>query len=570
MPSYVLGVHDGHNGSAAILKDGNIVFAIQEERIRGQKNYSGWPEKAIEACLAAAGISPEQVDHVAIAALRRTPQHMRTTNMQYAAKREATRWGYFRRWFMWYPVFYLCPNIGASERLEQCARLGLRKGRVQRYDHHLGHAGHAYFGMREKPDERYLVITIDGFGDRYSATISIGEKGKLQRIATSHMNNSLGMVYATVTGQMGFTMQEHEYKLMGMAPYASPKYAEDAAEKFRALIDVDEDGMKLVRKTIEPSIVYARRIREIIMSERFDNVCAGLQLVTEEVVVKLVKAAIKKTGIRKVLCSGGVFMNVKANKRIMELPEVDYLGVAPSPGDESLSIGIAWYAHAQRGGKSAADEIHPLEGLYLGTDVDDAEAERVVKESGHQFTRYDDIETEIAKLLAAGEPVARCKGRMEFGARALCNRSILADPKNLDIVRVINRMVKKRDFWMPFAPVVRRDRVPEYFTNPKNFRSPYMMLTFDTYDHNFRDLIAAVQNADLTARAQVLEEHHNPDVWRLMKKFEELTGRGVLLNTSFNLHGYPIVHGPQEAMFVFNNSGLTYLAVGPYLVHKSE
>lgn len=170
-------------------------------------------------------------------------------------------------------------------------------------------------------------------------------------------------------------------------------------------------------------------------------------------------------------------------------------------------------------------------------------------------------------MLANGHPAARCKGRLEFGARALGNRSFLADPSNQDVVRVINQMVKKRDFWTPFAPVVRRERMQEYFVNPKELPSPYMMLTFDTRD-NFRDLIAAVHNADLTARAQVLEESHNAEYYRILQLFEQHTGRGMLLNTSFNLHGLPVVRGPQEALHVFENSRLNHLALGPFMVTK--
>jgi carbamoyltransferase len=380
------------------------------------------------------------------------------------------------------------------------------------------------------------------------------------------MGNSIGSIYGIVTGAMGFVPQEHEYKLMGMAPYASPRYAEAAANAFRALIEVDAEHLAFRRKTWEPTFCYPRRILKLINGMRFDNVCAGLQVVCEEVVVGLVQAAIRKTDLRRVLCAGGVFMNVKANKRLMELPEVDHLGIVPSCGDESLSFGAAWYAHAQHD-PAAAAAIPPLAGAYLGPDFDEAETADAVRASGHEFRRHDDVETEVAKVLAAGHPVARCKGRIEFGARALGNRSILADPANQDIVRIINRMVKKRDFWMPFAPVVRRENVPKYFVNPKNFASPYMMLTFDTRD-NFRDFIAAVHNADLTARAQILEESHNPDYYRILKVFEQLTGRGVMLNTSFNLHGYPIVLGPKDALNVFDNSGLSYLAVGDYLVHK--
>lgn len=567
MANYVIGVHDGHNSAASILKDGQVLFAIQEERLNNKKNYSGFPVESIRACLDFAAVHPREVAQFALAGMRRTPIAYRTSDQRMASKREATLYGYMRRLFLWYPYFYLNSNLGWSERLQAAKQLGFTKQQVQRYDHHLGHAATAYFGMREDPETRYLVVTMDGGGDMLCCTVSIGEFGKLTRIASTPRTASLGTIYGITTGQMGFTTLEHEYKLMGMAPHASPKYAEESANLFRSLIRVDKQNLRLRRQTLAPTFCCSRRIRRMISSIRFDTVCGGLQLATEEIIVDLVRAAIKKTGIRRVLCAGGVFMNVKANKRVMELPEVDYLGVAPSCGDESMCMGIAWYAYSIIGGSRAADQIPPLGSIYFGNDVSEEDTAEVVKSSGYDYKRYDDIEAEVAKVLVAGHAVARCKGRLEFGARALGNRSILADPKNLDIVRIINRMVKKRDFWMPFAPVVCRELVHKYLVNPKSFFSPYMMLTFDTKE-NFNDFVAAVHSGDLTARVQMVEQTHNPDYYRILKTFEEITGRGVLLNTSFNLHGYPIVLGPKEAMSVFKNSGLIYLAVGQYLVHK--
>ncbi|HEY3243848.1 MAG TPA: carbamoyltransferase C-terminal domain-containing protein [Phycisphaerae bacterium] len=567
MAHYILGVHDGHNASAAILKNGELLFAIQEERLSGIKNHNGFPFESVKACLDFARIAPKDVAQLALVTMRRTPMGQRSTDMAAAFRRDASLYGMARR-LGWYAYIRVHENLGWKERQRCAASLGFAPAQLQRYDHHLGHAATAYFGMREVPHTPYLVVTLDGSGDLSCGTISTAQNGQITRIATTPLTDSLGTIYAFITGAMGFVPLEHEYKLMGMAPYAAEKYARQVADQFHALLRVDEDALRFRRSTWEPTFCYNRRLKDLISGLRFDNVCAGLQLFTEDLMVQLIRAAIRKTGIRRVLCAGGVFMNVKANKRIMEMPEVDYLAVAPSSGDETMCMGIAWYAHALTGGAGAADGIPPLGPFFLGSDVHEDDAAAVVKDSGHEHTRHDDIEAEVARLLAAGHPVARCKGRMEFGARALGNRSILADPRNQDIVRIINQMVKKRDFWMPFAPVVRRERIHEYVSNPKNFPSPYMMLTFDARE-NFRDFIAAVHNADLTARMQVLEESHNPEYYRILKLFEGLTGRGVLLNTSFNLHGYPIVLGPKEALFVFDNSGLTYLAVGQYLVKKA-
>lgn len=563
-PQYIIGVHDGHNAAASIVADGQLIFAIQEERLVGEKNFYGFPSRSVQACMSFAGVGPEQVAELAFVTMRRTPTTYRATSQLDSARRDATVPGIMRR-LLWYPVYRFNEGMGWAERKTEAHNLGFSADQCTRYPHHLGHAATAYFGMREDHDTRYLVVTIDGKGDLECATVSIGHAGKLEQIASTPFTDSLGTIYALTTGAMGFRPLEHEYKLMGMAPYASPKYVEESAKAFSSLISVDRDDLRFRRQTPEPTFMLQRRLSRMITGMRFDNVCAGLQAACEEAVLELIRAAVAKTGIRRVLCAGGVFMNVKANKRILELDEVDYLGVAPSCGDESSSYGIAWYAHTKRSGPEAARAIEPLGALYLGTDVEEDDVAATLGASGHDYERFDDIESEVAKVLAAGHPVARCKGRLEFGARALGNRSILADPKNADVVRVINQMIKKRDFWMPFAPVVRRERMHDYFVAPEGTRSPYMMLTFDTKD-NVSDLMGAVHNADLTARAQVIEEEHNPDYYRVLSQFESITGRGVLLNTSFNLHGFPVVLGATEALHVFDNSGLEYLAVGQYLV----
>jgi carbamoyltransferase len=296
---------------------------------------------------------------------------------------------------------------------------------------------------------------------------------------------------------------------------------------------------------------------------RFDSLCAGLQLFTEELMTRWVRAAVTRTGVRRVLAAGGVFMNVKANKAISELEEVDRLEAFPSCGDESLAFGACYLAAHERG-----EEILPLEHCYLGNDLGRAECQAALLGlEGVEVEEPADMAGRAAGLLAEGKIVARAAGPMEFGARALGNRSILADPVDQDVVRIINRMIKKRDFWMPFAPVVMRAEAAECFRNPKDLPSPYMMNTFDSTAQR-RGFMAAVHQADLTARPQLLEEGQNPEYEAILRGFARLTGRKVLLNTSFNLHGYPVVCSAQDAVEVLRNSGLTRLILGPFLVSK--
>jgi carbamoyltransferase len=373
-------------------------------------------------------------------------------------------------------------------------------------------------------------------------------------------------VYAWVTFGMGFVPLEHEYKLMGMAPYASEQAAEEVAQIFRRHLGRGPDGLTFQRRTRQRMAdVYYDRLEKELRGKRFDYICAGLQLFTEEMLCHWVSNAVRATGVHRVLAAGGVFMNVKANKRIAELPEVESFEAFPSCGDETLSLGAYYLASADHFG---SDSVAPLCHFYLGDAPQEHEVTAALEHSGLPWERPANMADAVADLLVAGHPVARCAGPMEFGARALGNRSILADPKNQDVVRVINRMVKKRDFWMPFAPMVMEHRQHDYLRNPKNLPSPYMMMTFDTKE-NFRDLIAAVHGADLTCRAQIVSPQQNPEVHDILTAFERRTGRGVVLNTSFNLHGYPIVRTAEEALFVLKNSGLEHMQVGDFLVHKT-
>ncbi|HVE94936.1 MAG TPA: carbamoyltransferase N-terminal domain-containing protein, partial [Acidimicrobiales bacterium] len=463
MPRYVVGVHDGHNASAAILKDDELLFAVQEERLVHSKNYYGFPHRSVTACLEAAGVTAADVDELAFATMRHTPARLRSTDQRAVAEREESLVGSLRRLVGWQLVHRVHSSLGWKERLQAAQQLGFPRNRCERYDHHLGHAATAYFAVREDPSTPYLIVTLDGYGDLLCGSVSVAERGRLRRIAHTPFTDSIGTIYAYVTGAMGFTPLEHEYKLMGMAAYAADAHAQEAAAVFRKLISVDREDLRLRRHTKLPTFALRRQLQESISGMRFDNVCAGLQLVCEEIVVGLVAAAVAKTGIRRVLCAGGVFMNVKANKRIMELPEVDFIAVPPSCGDESLSMGVAWQARATAHG---GDGIEPLRSAYLGPDFSPVDAEKAIVASGHPYSRPAALEDEVAAVLAAGAPVARCAGRLEFGARALGNRSILADPANLDVVRVINRMVKKRDFWMPFAPLVSEARASDYLQNP--------------------------------------------------------------------------------------------------------
>jgi carbamoyltransferase len=472
----------------------------------------------------------------------------------------------------WTPLYRYYVSRVRRERLKNILKLGFEEKKIVFVNHHLCHAASAYFGSPWRRD-KVLVLTLDGGGDRICSTVYIGKGYSLKLIAQTPDDASLGNIYSRVTFMMGFVPWEHEYKIMGLAPYAEESKGRRVYEKFKHYLDLDDKNpLKFKRKIPEPTALIYRRLMKDLALERFDWIARGLQTFTEELILKWVRFAIQKTGIRKLALAGGVFMNVKVNKRIMELPEVEKLFVFPSCGDESNSIGAAFWVYVQKCKEHGNEpNIPPLGPIYFGPPIDresvELELENYRKKFKFSYTYYENIEKVVGELLAEGEIVARAKGRMEFGARALGNRSILADPSDLNNVRKINMMIKKRDFWMPFAPTILKEREKDYIINPKNIPSPYMILSFDTTEKR-EEFIGAVHQADYTARPQVLEKSWNEEYYEILKTFEKHTGIGVILNTSFNLHGYPIVYGAKEALWVMENSGLKYLALDNYLIEK--
>ena len=560
-----LGLYDGHNAAGALLGQGRILRGLQEERLTGTKNFYGPPEKAVRWLLEAENCRPGDIDQICIASRYiPTARDPRSVKDNYDApfsfkpgERVAGLLGSLT------PYRNLRTRQRMEERRQLAADWGFKPDQVVFFDHHQAHAATAYFGLRRDP-EPYLVLTLDGSGDGLSGSVWRGAGDQLEPLATTLRPDSLGEVYAATTHLLGFMPLEHEYKLMGMAPYAATSYARPIADTYHGYVGLDPSNpLRLKRKIAEPLSRIGPRLQRDLALSRFDNICAGLQLFVEELIAGWVQACIAATGINRVLAAGGVFMNVKANKIISELEEVEYFEAFPSCGDESLALGACYM-----GARAAGEEVAPLDHYYLGNDLGADECRRALDGlEGVAVEEPADMAQRAAALLAEGKIIARAAGPMEFGARALGNRSILADPVNQDVVRIINRMIKKRDFWMPFAPVVRRREAGRYFDNPKNLPSPYMMNTFASTGRR-GEFMAAVHNADLTARPQLVEEGQNPPYEAILDYFADLTGRHVLLNTSFNLHGLPIVCSAADAIYVFENSGLEHLILGPFLVAK--
>jgi carbamoyltransferase len=566
----ICGINSSHTASAALLRDGKLISALQEERPTREKNRRGFPEQAIGHLLKSQGLGWQDVDAYVFGGYGSYADT--TTKTNEAANRirgykMAAGWsGQVKRLLQKTPARGLVHHWRRERQIERLLAHGVDRARIFTIEHHRCHAATAYFGRGI--DEDALVITVDGAGDSLCATVSLPRPGgKLERIATIQEEHSIGNLWEVITALMGMVPMEHEYKLMGMAPYASGDRVEKAKELFSSAFELSDGIWRLAPGVPNPTYAYEfwRRRLEFV---RFDYICAGLQSFTEEFLTEWVRRWLQKTGRRKLRLSGGVFMNVKLNKTIGELPEVDDLYVFPSCGDETNALGAAWAYLSDQG---QADRIEPLESLYLGpepTPEDYQEAAERARELGWRVSKPKDLEAAMADLLSQGEVVARAQGREEFGARALGNRSILADPTRPDVVRTVNNAIKCRDFWMPFAPSVMAECADRYIHNPKGFTAPYMILAFDS--RNTPEVKAACHPEDGTIRPQVVTKVQNQSYHRLLECFHEKTGRGALMNTSFNIHGEPIVSSPADAIDVMRRSGLLHLALGPFLISKQS
>lgn len=582
-PITIISIHFGHNATVALLKDGKITDCVSEERFNRIKNSTGFPHKALSYIKNKAG---ENVDYYVFT--QKYPwgyNFLKATGFQSIPYNETqpTAPKIPLRLRLWQKHYYkknrdamlnsvkkIESNLALRDEMENyfSELLQVPKEKILYADHHLTHALSAKFFT--KRDSKNLIFTLDGEGDGLSATVSVLNGNDIEVLSKNNKAFSLGYLYREVTAFLGMKPDEHEFKVMGLAPYAKTEHVEKLLPLFEKILWINnkdefesEIPMPIIKYYLVSNFLY----------KRFDTIAGAIQLFTEKITSDWITRWIRRTNIDNICLSGGVAMNVKMNERIAELTGVSQLSVVPSAGDESTVFGGCFVGY-----KKFCDEhnlkcaVTPVTDLYLGTSYDRSEIEKFLRENNY-FEKYNitepqNIELAVAQLLANNNVVARFSGRMEFGARALGNRSILANPRSYENVRIINEMIKNRDFWMPFAASIIEEDEKRYIINPKNTPSDFMAITFNTTPAAQIDLVGAIHPYDKTSRPQIVKKVTNPGYHELISEFKRLTGTGGILNTSFNLHGEPNVESPTDAMHTFENSGLSYMALDSFLISK--
>ena len=565
---YYLGIHDGHNASVALSCDGNLLACYQEERFVKEKNYDGFPGMALEKILIDFDVKASEITKVGVNGKYQPSPLSREQRLQAFKKRSDEKIKVKRflksRGF----VKKSLVNLNKKLRLERVCKAGFKSDQIVFLDHHLLHASAAYFGSKML-DTESLVLTNDGSGDGYSAKVYVARDGGLEQISAISDRASIGHLYSIFTYLLGMVPLEHEYKIMGMEPYCDQARAEQFRDELNELFCFDSATSLTWAYRSGRDIFYdVPFLERLIRHKRFDVVMGGLQMFIEEFLQEWVRRCVEQTQIQNVCLSGGTFMNVKANQCIMNLPKVKNIFVFPSCGDESNAIGACFWLTAS----SPNPKIEVMKDVYLGPDIaypeDIEEALRSSTNTKITYSCPDDVNSDVADLLVAGHVVGRFNGREEFGARSLGNRAILADPMAKNVVKHINELVKNRDFWMPFACSIKAARFDDYVIGNDKNDPEYMIMTYDTVNKKRPEMLGGIHPYDSTVRPQLLLPEVNPEYHSLFEAFEKLTGRGVIMNTSLNLHGLPLAHDFQDCVQIMVNSGLRYLQFGKFLLEK--
>ena len=588
MAIHILGISAFYHDSAACLvRDGQIVAAAQEERFTRVKHDPGFPRNAIHYCLEEAGIAARDLDCVGFYDKPLlTFERLLETHLGTVPKGIRLFWKTMSVW--------LKQKLWTPQTIEK--ELGY-DGPVLFGEHHESHAASAFY---PSPFQEAAILTLDGVGEWTTTSYGYGKGNEIHTLAEIHFPHSLGLLYTAFTYFTGFKPNSGEYKLMGLAPYGEPKYVERILEH---LIDVREDGsfkldtryfdylsgLRMTNARFADLFDGPARTPESPLTQREMDIARSCQVVTEEVMLRMVRHLHQETGMANLCLAGGVALNCVGNGRILREGPFERLWIQPAAGDAGGALGVAlalW--HRYLGNARQVDEKRDaMQAALLGPSFDDGEIRAFLEEQGAvgQELSAGEMPVQVAELLAAGKVVGWFQGRMEFGPRALGSRSILGDPRSVETQSVMNLKIKFRESFRPFAPSVLREQVHELFEMDAD--SPYMLLVApvkkerqiamsDEQERLFgidklnvpRSDIPAVTHVDYSARVQTVRREENPRYWEVIQAFHSLTGYGVVVNTSFNVRGEPIVCTPEDAYRCFMRTEMDFLMLGSFLLDK--
>lgn len=585
-----------HDSAACLVIDGNIVAAAQEERFTRKKHDAGFPTQAVAYCLAEAGIVAADLDYVVFYDKPFLKfERLLETYLAFAPRG-------FKSFVTSLPV-WLKDKLFQKTTIAKV--LNEQFGgdidwtmRLLFSEHHLSHAASAFF---PSPFEEAAVLTMDGVGEWTTTSLAIGRGNQLAVHKEIQFPHSLGLLYSAITYYTGFKVNSGEYKVMGLAPYGKPKYADLIKDN---LIDIKEDGsfhldmsyfnyctgLTMTNERFDKLFGGPRRAAESQLTQREMDLAASVQAVTEEVVIKLATGIRKSTGLRNLCLAGGVALNCVANGKLLRKNIFDNIWIQPAAGDAGGAVGAALAAyHMMLKQPRTVNPADSMKGGYLGPEYSQADIEQRLTKAGAVFTTASDTEmiALTAQALAEGKAVGWHQGRMEFGPRALGGRSIIADPRSEAVQKQLNLKVKYRESFRPFAPSVLREDVSEWFDIQSD--SPYMLLVADVAKSKQlpmtpeqeklfgieklnvpRSQIPAITHVDYSARIQTVHANTNPKYFDLITKFKELTGCPVLVNTSFNVRGEPIVCTPEDSFNCLMGTEIEFLVVGNAIMRKED
>ncbi len=592
--THILGISAYYHDSAACLvRDGVIVAAAQEERFTRKKHDHRFPAHAVEYCLKAGGIEGAQVDYVAFYDKPLLKfERLLETYIDYAPSG-------IRSFLMAMPL-WLKEKLWIREQVEERCQY---KGKVLFTEHHESHAASAYF---PSPFDSAAVLTMDGVGEWATSSVGHGRGNELHLLAELHFPHSLGLLYSAFTYYTGFKVNSGEYKVMGLAPYGEPKYVKLILDE---LIDLREDGslrlnMKyfsycqgLTMTNAEFDRLFGGPARkpEAELTQREMDLARSIQEVTEEAMLRMARHAHKETGERNLCLAGGVALNCVGNGRILREGPFENVWIQPAAGDAGGALGAClsvWYQYL--GNERKSEQVRGahadgMRGSYLGPDYTNEEIRAYLDTTGATYRRleHDELAEYVAGLLAQEKIIGWFQGRMEFGPRALGGRSILGDPRSAQTQAQMNLKIKYRESFRPFAPSILRERVNDYFE--LDCDSPYMLLVAPVQQqhripmtdaeqrlfgieklHVPRSVIPAITHVDYSARVQTVRREDNPLYYDLIAAFDRLTGCPVVVNTSFNVRGEPIVCAPEHAFTCFMRTEMDVLVLGDYVLDKRD